>query len=122
MAKDDYQAIVFKILVYLYGCLQRKYSFSEAGFNAAVSRDKIADEYLTDILRNMQDEGLIKGLTFAHAWGNEYLLANEFSDAIITSKGIDFLKENDRMRQIAKMFLEGAGMITELVKLVLSIG
>ncbi len=70
MAKDDYSYLVFKILTYLYGCFKRKYSFDKDAFNKAVVRkEDIAEEYLIDILKNLSDEEMIKGLVFQKIWG-----------------------------------------------------
>lgn len=58
MTKDDYDVIVYRVLVYYYACLKRKIIFDKAGFNAAVKKDIESDEYFYDVLRMMQDEGL----------------------------------------------------------------
>ena len=63
MAKDDYDVLVFKILTYLYGVMQRKAFFSKEGLNKLFPED-IPEEYLLDIFRLMTASGLIEGLTF----------------------------------------------------------
>ena len=119
MAKNDYDFLVFRILVYLYGCIQRKISFDRAAFRKALVTQEVNGEYLNDILRFMQEEQLIEGLVFAKAWGNEYVLANEWEDMCLTPKGVRYLLENDHMKQIKETVLGGApGAILELVKLV----
>ncbi len=50
MAKDDYDTIVYKILLYLYACLKRKIVFDRTTFFKAIDKDAICDEYLADIL------------------------------------------------------------------------
>ena len=47
MAKDDYNVIKFKILVYLYGILKRRYTFTADEFNNLLERNNINDEYLS---------------------------------------------------------------------------
>lgn len=120
MAKDDYNVIVFKILTYLYGCLQRKYTFDNTAFLKVLITQDIAEEYLTDILRYMQDEELIAGLVFTRAWGGEYLLANDYGDMRITPTGVRYLLENGTMAKIKKAILEdGPAAILTLVQTVL---
>ena len=121
MAKNDYEYIVFKILIYLYGCFKREYSFDQEVFNRKILHEKngIADEYLTDILRGMTTEELIEGLNFTKAWGNEYILINDIKDATITPAGIRYLKDNSKMSEIKNILVESPGAIAELIKIVL---
>lgn len=78
----------------------------------------IPEEYLTDILRYMAADGLIAGVCFVHAWGNEYVLASDLGEMCITAAGIRYLLENDKMRQIQKAVLDGVpGALAELVKM-----
>lgn len=119
MAKDDYHYIVFKILTYLYAVLKRKQSFDAVIFKRAVITAEVTDEYLTDILRMMSDDGLIKGLHFKKTWGNEYILINDYDQMHITSAGIKYLEENSSMKKIKEAVMTSTGIITELVKLVL---
>ena len=122
MAKDDYDYIVFKILTYLYTCLKRQNSFDETVFRNMVITKKVNEGYMTDILRMMENEGLIEGLTFARAWGSEYVVANELEVVKITSEGIRYVLNNDKMKQIKQSILEGTpGAIMELVKIAFSI-
>lgn len=119
MARDDYNFLVFKVLTYLYGCLQRKFPFEKEVFLRKLITLKVSEEYLCDVLRMMQQEELIEGLVFIKAWGNEYLLANEYSDMRITVHGTRYLLENDKMEKVKKFVLEGTpGAIMEIVKLV----
>lgn len=45
MAKDDYDVIVYRLLVYLYGCLKRKITFDDAVFRETVRKNVDNDEY-----------------------------------------------------------------------------
>ncbi len=47
MAKDDYDIIVYRVLVYLYACLKRRILFDEAIFRATVRKDIESEEYFT---------------------------------------------------------------------------
>lgn len=112
MAKDDYNVIVFKILTYLYGCFQRKYLFNKAEFLKLLESQHIAEQYLSDVLRIMQEEGLIAGLIFKKAWGNEYLLINDYRDMTITALGIRFLLEDKTMGKVKEFFTGVAQELT----------
>lgn len=118
MAKDDYDYIVFKILTYLYTCLKRQISFNKKVFANVIITQKVQSGYLTDILRMMEGENLIEGLSFVKAWGNEYIISNDIENIRITGAGIRYVLNNDKMRQIKKLILEGTpGAIMELVKI-----
>lgn len=118
MAKDDYDVIVYKILLYLYAVLKRKISFDSATFGAMLSKNEISDEYLTDVLRMMQIEGQISGAQFVKAWGNEYILVSNLSDISITAAGINYLKENSVMQKIGSTLKESAGIVASLINIV----
>lgn len=105
MAKDDYDVIVFKTLTYLYGVMKRKYNFEDITFQATISKTEIVEEYLLDVLYMMQNEDLVKGLTFARAWGDNVLLANSLSDMRITATGIRHLTDTIKMKQVKEVLL-----------------
>lgn len=69
MPTNDYDAIVFKLLVYYYACLKRTTVFKQSEFDLITKKAGVDEEYLLDVLEMMQDEGLIKGLKFTRAWG-----------------------------------------------------
>lgn len=118
MAKNDYDYIVFKILTYLYTCLKRQNSFNEEVFRGMIITKTVQEGYMIDILRMMESEGLIEGLTFIKAWGNEYVMAGSLKDVRITSEGVRYVLNNDKMKKIMNSILEEApGAIMELVKL-----
>lgn len=117
MAKDDYDYIVFKILVYLYGVLKRKYVFNEVEFLAAVG--DIDSDYLTDILYMIREEGLITGAVFTKVWGGTIIRTGRLSDIKITSAGIHYLKDNSVMQRMKDYILENVANIAKLVVLVL---
>ena len=118
MAKDDYGIVLFKMLTYLYGCMKRKYSFDICTFNAVISKQNISDEYLSEILFMATDEGLIEGLVFAKAWGNNKIIANDLSEMRITSAGIRYLNDNSKMKEIKEYLKSIPGLIADLIGLV----
>lgn len=99
MAKDDYEVVAYRILVYLYAIMKRKIVFNEQVFQKMVLKDAVGEEYLASILHMMLEEGLITGVTLTKAWGNNYLISSELSDAEITAAGIHHLKKNPEIRE-----------------------
>jgi len=69
MFANDYDVIGFKLLVYFYACLKRTTVFKQSEFDLITKKAGANEEYLIDVLEMMQDEGLIKGLTFTRPWG-----------------------------------------------------
>jgi len=119
MAKDDYNVVVFKILTYYYGLMKRRYNFSTEAFEAAISKKDIHDEYFIDILWNMANDGLLKGMTFVKAWEGTYILTSDIEYASITPAGIKCLMENSTMKRMAEHFKESTELISSLIKTVL---
>ena len=96
MAKDDYEVIVYRMLVYLYAVLKREIAFDAVTFAEAVRKDVKSRAYFDKALEMMQEEGLIRGLVFVPAWGGDVIMASGIQDAEITPAGIRYLKENAR--------------------------
>ena len=117
MSKDDYDVMVYRILVYLYACLKRKIMFEEATFYAAVRKNVSSDEYFADILTMMQDEGLIEGVLSISAWGGDSILVSSLQDARITPNGIHYLQENNKMNQIGNALKEAVDTIAKLASI-----
>ncbi|MDO4681095.1 MAG: YjcQ family protein [Aerococcus sp.] len=118
MAKDDYDVIVFKLLVYFYACLKRVTVFKREEFELITTKAGVHEGYLLDILFMMQQEGLIEGLSFTRAWGREWILLGDVSEAKITANGIHYLKTNSQMKQVLNFLLDKADVIVSLIKLV----
>lgn len=115
MAKDDYDVIVYKVLLYLYACMKRTISFDQDVYNATIDKDNISPEYLVDIYRMMQSEGLIEGVTFIAAWGGDKVITSEEKDISITPAGIRYLKENCTMNKVKEYLLGKVSMIADLI-------
>lgn len=118
MAKDDYHVIAYKILLYLYAVLKRKIVFDKISFDAVLSKASVSEEYLMDVIRMMQDEGLIRGASFTKAWGNVYILASDITDITITPAGIDYLEGNAMMKKAGAALKEAPGIVSSLINLV----
>lgn len=107
MAKDDYDVVVFRVLAYLYAVFKRKIVFEKLTFDPSVSKG-LSDEYFKNVFRLITEEELIEGLSFVRVWGSQYILANSLDEMSIISKGIHYLKENDRMEKAKEAILRGA--------------
>lgn len=118
MSKDDYDVVVFKLLVYFYACLKRVTVFKQEEFDLITKKAGVNEQYLLDILHMMQNEGLIEGLSFTMAWGKVLILVGNVSDAKITAEGIRYLKENGQMKKVLAFLIDKADTIISLVKLV----
>lgn len=114
MAKDDYDVVVYRVLVYLYAVLKHKIIFEDAIFRQAVRKNVESDEYFTSILRMMQEENLIEGLQFSETWGGDCILISELSKARITANGIHYLRENNMMNKVGSVLKESADIIASL--------
>ena len=114
MAKDDYDVIVYRILVYLYACFKGKILFEGATFREAVRKNVESDEYFARVLRLMLSESLISGLVVTKAWGQTYLIASDLRDMEITAEGIHYLKENSTMQRVGRTLKETSDIIADL--------
>lgn len=118
MAKDDYDVIVYKVLLYLYAVLKRKISFDRRAFDALIERQDIAEEYFVDILRMMTAEELIEGAVFVRTWSTDYILISPLSQITITAKGIRYLKDNSAMKKVMESLRQIPGMVSDLIGIV----
>lgn len=118
MAKNDYDVILYKILVYLYACMKRKVIFDRDVLYGHVCKGAGNENYLVDIFRMAQEEGHTEGLVFTKAWGSDYMLVNDVDNMKITPSGIRYLKENDRMKRIGDKLREEIDSIANLAKIV----
>lgn len=114
MAKDDYDVIVYRMLVYMYACMKREIMYEDATFQASVRKNVESDEYFADVLRMMQAEGLIEGLVFTKAWGGDVIISSDLKEAKITPHGIRYLKENAKMKLIGEALKESVDIIAKL--------
>ncbi|SFI35661.1 YjcQ protein [Pseudobutyrivibrio sp. OR37] len=119
MARDDYNVIVFKILVYLYAVMKNNRIFNQKEFDKAIGRKDINEEYLLRVYKLMEDEGLIKNALFAEVWGNDLIALFEEKDLIITAQGIRYLEDNDKMKEVGQFLKQ---KVDTIIKLALEIG
>ncbi len=117
MARDDYNVIVFRVLTYLYACLKRVTTFDEIHFKKVIISD-VNEEYFVEVLKMMSEDGLIKGFSYIKPWGRDIIKISEYYELKISSDGINYLTENNKMQKIKNYFLENSNILTGLIKLV----
>ena len=61
MAKDDYNVLVYKILIYLYACLKRKIAFNETVFKSIIY-DMTVEKYKKSPYNMNEKEAYIRTL------------------------------------------------------------
>lgn len=105
MAKDDYHVIVYQILAYLYQCLKRGVMVEAKNLEHNCKYFQINQNYWVYILYHMQEDGLIKGLSFIDIDGMELPYPADLECCRITPRGIEYLCDNSFMEK-AKQFLK----------------
>ena len=101
MPKDDYFAIVYKILEYLYACMRNGQPIDIEDIRWDSKAIGINEAYWCDIIRNMYAEGYVRGVEIINTIG-EAKPSVRFSNLEITQKGIEFLQDNSKMQKASK--------------------
>jgi len=118
MAKDDYDVILYRLLVYLYACMKCKIIYKESSFNEAVRKNVDNDQYFYKIIEMAQDEGYVKNANFTKTWGNDKIPLFEMNEIEITASGIRYIKENGRMLKIADGLKSTGDTIAKLASII----
>jgi len=107
MDNDNYFSIVYKMLKLL-DTKMKSIEFD----NNRLSCEKIGinEQYYSNVLETMFDDGLVKGLIINHYTDGSVDV--DIEDLRITSKGQDYLKNNSNMVKMAKI----AKNILDIVK------
>lgn len=113
MAKDDYDVILCKLLIYLYAIMKRKTVYSDIEFEKTVRRN-VNEDYFIDVLRLAQEEGLIRGVVTTRVWGGNYILLSTPDNLEITPAGIRYLKENSAAQKALKVIFDTADIFASL--------
>lgn len=113
MAKDDYDVIVYRVLVYLYACKKRRIIYEKDVFDKTVHRD-VNNDYFSDVLQMMQEEDLIRGLNVIGTWQGDKIIVSDMGDLEITAKGIHYLEDNDKMKKVGQMLKDTVDTIAKL--------
>lgn len=117
MAKDDYQVLAYKILMYAYACSKRRIFFEQKVYDKTIGKDKINEEYLTDVYQMLSNEGLITGVRTISAWGNDKIMLSNEADIRITAEGIRYLEENSTMQKVKQLLIDKFDLIAGLIRM-----
>ena len=98
MAKDDMEVIQYKILEYLYESIKAGHQTSLEEIAWKCKLFDITRDYWLVILRELIEEGYVKGLKYVDAKDMEGVI--ETGPITITSAGRQYLKENSMMRKV----------------------
>ena len=103
MAKNDYWVVVYKILNYYFQKMKHGEPADENEINASAL--EIPYLYLMDVYRNLFDDGFLTGTCVTGDMsGNVYI--ENLSLVRITTKGIEYLEDNSKMKQAYKILKE----------------
>lgn len=113
MAKDDYYVIVYKIFAYLYVQLKAGADIDPSVISNESVLFDINYRYWSYIMENIQQQGLIKGLTITKPWGADIIIS-DLECCQITPDGISYLCDNSFISK-AKDFLKEVKDITPFI-------
>ncbi len=108
MAKDDYDVLVCKVLVFLYKRLRKKTQEKPEDYIAPMTKYFPVDQdYLNYVLYHMKEKKLIEDIKIIKAWGGDFIVL-DISSICITPEGIAHLRDNSLMKKIAEKLPEAA--------------
>lgn len=114
MAKDDYHAIVYYLLSYLYHCLKIGEKPNEKYLELAAYPAFIPDSYKDFIYIQLAKEGYISGALFGDVGilgkGSETVLKS-LHNVQITVTGIEYLQENEKMKKVWAQIKDVGGIL-----------
>jgi hypothetical protein len=102
MAKDDYFKIIYVILQELYGCKKQGCKVDLRAISP--QRFQVPEGYLLDILADLLEERYIKGFEIIGTKTGRAVCGLE--DITITMKGIEYLQDNSKMKQVYNLLKE----------------
>ena len=103
MAKNDYWVVVYKILNYYFQKMKHGEPADENEINCSVL--EIPHLYLMDVYRNLFDDGFLTGTCVTEDMSGDVYIEN-LSLVRITTKGIEYLEDNSKMKQAYKILKE----------------
>lgn len=98
MARDDYHAIVYQILAYLYTQLKAGEPVDGELLEADSKYINVNEKYWAYIIDNLVRQGLIEGVSIKRAFGRDIII-NGLDSAQITPAGIEYLTDNSFMEK-----------------------
>ena len=99
MPKDDFFAIAYKILEYLYSCMKEGKEVDIDAIRYDSEAIKISEAYWHDIMIELYNNGYIKGVSVVKACGQPDRI--KINDLGITLKGVEYLQDNSKMKTAA---------------------
>lgn len=103
MAKDDYFVVVFKLLNYFYQKMKAGESINQNDLTPA--KLGINLPYLMDIYRNLFEDGYLTG-SYVESDYDGLEEIHDLSVVRITTKGVEYLQDNSKMKQVYKTLKE----------------
>lgn len=115
MAKDDYYAIAYYILSYLYNCLKRGEAPDEQHLSLATYPAAINEYYRNYVYIQLAKGGYIDGVLFGDVpilgRARATTVVKSFRGAEITPTGIDYLQNNSTMAKTWEKICEAGGVL-----------
>ena len=105
MAKNDYFVVIYRILIYLYGCMKAGVKPSLEYLHYDTDQFPVNEAYWNTILTDLVEQGYIRNVPLVPVIGNTHKLARLTEDVMITPAGIEFLNDNSTIEK-AKQFLK----------------
>lgn len=99
MPKDDFFAIAYRILDYLYTCMREGRRVDPDPIMYDSKAINISQSYWNDIMIELYNNGYIKGVAVIKALNQPDQI--KISDLSITLKGIEYLQDNSKMKKAA---------------------
>ena len=118
MAKDDYDVMAYRILVYLYAIFKCKTVFNEETFKKVSRYYDVSEVYFERVLQMMQREGLIENIIYVNNIDGIPERVTPFEKISITANGIHYLLDNDKMKKIKNERLGTVEFITSFISLI----
>lgn len=113
MARDDYHVIAYKILAYLYVQLKNGENIDAKCLTHDGPLFKINYKYWAYVMRNMLEQGYIRGIIVTEPWGNDAII-DGLEHCEITPCGIEYLCDNSFMEKV-KQFMKEIKEITPFI-------
>ena len=111
MARDDYEVIIYQILLYLYNCLKKDIKEDKSYLEPQGKLYNINTNYWTFIIYNLVKDGYIKGVTLTNVWGEDYPIISNLENMKITPKGIEYLTDNSFIQKAKELLKDTKAII-----------
>jgi len=104
MAHDDIHVLMYKVLVYLYGCMKRGIRPDEEKISCGGDLFQgIPHAYWIQVMRELVDKDLVRGIAVFYSDDAPSVIIH---DPSVTLEGVEFMQENTMMRKAARFLKE----------------